>query len=86
VIFQRKVARPRSEAVHAGWNDATWGRPHRQVESALAQLYESGYAGGLSFRHKQQLHTSAQDVLGPLVASRGAGLSPTNYEHAKAWL
>jgi hypothetical protein len=54
VIFQRKVTRPPSEAVHAGWNDAAWGRPHRQVESALAQLYESGYAGGLVFREKQQ--------------------------------
>jgi hypothetical protein len=54
VIFQRKVARPRSEVVRAGWNDAVWGRPHRQVESALAQLYESGYAGGLVFREKQQ--------------------------------
>jgi hypothetical protein len=45
VIFQRKVARPRSEVVRTGWNDAAWGRPHRQVEPALAQLYESGYAG-----------------------------------------
>ena len=54
MIFQRKVARPRSESVHAGWNDAAWGRPHRQVESALAQLYESGYAAGLVFREKQQ--------------------------------
>jgi hypothetical protein len=54
VIFQRKVARPRSEAARAGWNDAAWGQPHRQVESDLAQLYESGYAGGLVFREKQQ--------------------------------
>ena len=54
VIFQQKVARPRSEAVHAGWNDAAWGRPHRQVESALAQLYESGYAGGLVFRERHE--------------------------------
>jgi hypothetical protein len=54
VIFQRKVARPRNDAVRAGWNDAAWGRPHRQVESELAQLYESGYAGGLVFRDRQQ--------------------------------
>jgi hypothetical protein len=54
VIFQRKVTRPRSAAVRDGWNDAAWGRPHRQVESALAQLYDSGYAGGLVFREKQQ--------------------------------
>jgi hypothetical protein len=55
VIFQRKVARPRREAVHAGWNDAAWSRPHRQLEPALAQSYESGYAGGLVFREKQQV-------------------------------
>ena len=65
MIFQRKVARPRSEAVHAGWNDAAWGRPHRQVEPALAQLYESGYAGGLVFRQKQQ-----SDLLQRAVASK----------------
>ena len=52
----------------------------------MAPLYERGYAGGLSFRHKQQLDTSAHDVWGPLAASRAEGLSPTNYEHAKAWL
>jgi hypothetical protein len=54
VIFQAKVARPRSEAVRAGWNDAAWGRPHRRVEPAMAPSYESGYAGGLVFREKQQ--------------------------------
>ncbi len=54
MIFQRKVARPRSEAVRAGWNDAAWGRPHRQCESAETPYYESGYAGGLVFRRKQQ--------------------------------
>jgi hypothetical protein len=54
VIFQGKVARPRGEAVRAGWNDAAWGRPHRQVEADLAQFYESGYSGGIAFRHKQQ--------------------------------
>ena len=54
MIFQRKVARPRIEAVRAGWNDAAWGRPQRQVEADLAQFYESGYSGGMIFRHKQQ--------------------------------
>jgi len=54
VIFQQKVARPRSKAVHAGWNNAAWGRPHRQVEPDLAPYYQSGYAGGLVFRKKQQ--------------------------------
>jgi hypothetical protein len=53
VIFQRKLARPRREAVRAGWNDAAWGRPQRQVESASAQSYASGYVGGLAFREKQ---------------------------------
>ena len=86
MTFQRKVAQSQSATVRAGWNDAAWGRPRRDVEAAVAPLYERGYAGGLSFRHKQQLDTSAQDVLGPLAASRAEGLSPTNYEHAKAWL
>jgi hypothetical protein len=63
VIFQRKVARPRSEAVRAGWNDAAWGRPHRQVERALAQSYESGYAGGLVFREKQQADLLQREVV-----------------------
>ena len=54
MICQRKVARRPSETMQAGWNDAAWGRPHRQVESALAQSYDSGYAGGLVFREKQQ--------------------------------
>jgi hypothetical protein len=63
VIFQRKVARPRSEAVRTGWNDAAWGRPHRQVESVIAQCYESGYAGGLQFREKQQADLSERAVI-----------------------
>lgn len=54
VIFQRKVAWLRYEVVRAGWNDAAWGRPHRQFESDSAQYYESGYAGGVVFRRKQQ--------------------------------
>jgi hypothetical protein len=63
VIFQRKVARPRYEVTRAGWNDAAWGRPHRPVEPALAQWYESGYAGGLVFREKQQADLSQGAVL-----------------------
>jgi hypothetical protein len=54
VIFRGKVARPRREAVRDGWNDGAWGRPHRQVEAALVQLYDSGFAGGVVFRNKQQ--------------------------------
>jgi hypothetical protein len=49
VIVQAKVARPRGEAVRAGWNDAAWRRPQRQVEADLAQFYESGYSGGMEF-------------------------------------
>ena len=65
MTFQGKVARPRYETVRVGWNDAAWGRPHRQVESALVQLYDSGYAGGLVFREKQQA-----DLLERAVVSR----------------
>ena len=54
MIFQGKVARPRYEVVRAGWNDAAWGRPHRQVAPAIALSYEDGYARGLVFRQKQQ--------------------------------
>lgn len=54
MIFQRKVARPHSETLRAGWNDAAWGRPHRQVEPATGPSYERGYAGGLIFRAQQQ--------------------------------
>jgi hypothetical protein len=54
VIFHKDVARSRSGLVRAGWNDAAWGRSRRQVQTAVAQSYESGYAGGLVFRQKQQ--------------------------------
>jgi hypothetical protein len=37
-----------------GWNDGAWGRPRRGVESALAELYAHGFAGGRAFRTKQQ--------------------------------
>jgi hypothetical protein len=67
VIFQRKVARPRNTAVRDGWNDAAWGRPRREVETAVAPLYERGYTGGLVFRQKQQLDLSERTVAsGPL--------------------
>ena len=65
MIFQKKVARPRSEVVRAGWNDAAWGRPHRQVAPAMAPSYEDGYAGGRVFRQKQQA-----DLLERAVVSR----------------
>ena len=62
MIFQRKVARPQSTAVREGWNDAAWGRPRRDVETAVAPLYEHGYAGGLVFRKKQQADLSERAV------------------------
>jgi hypothetical protein len=63
VIFQRKVARPRNTAVRDGWNDAAWGRPHREVETAAAPLYARGYAGGLVFRQKQRADLSERAVM-----------------------
>ncbi len=63
MIFQRKVARSRATAVQEGWNDAAWGRPRREVDSAVAPLYEQGYAGGLLFRDKQQLDLSERAVV-----------------------
>jgi hypothetical protein len=63
VIFDRQVEP--GAALRAGWNDAAWGQPRREVHPAVAPLYERGYAGGLVFRQKQQHNTSAPDVLGP---------------------
>jgi hypothetical protein len=63
VIFQQKVARSPSTAVREGWNDAAWGRPRREVETAVAPLYERGYAGGLIFREKQQLYLTERAVV-----------------------
>jgi hypothetical protein len=63
VIFQRKVARPRSTAVREGWNDAAWGRPRREIDTGVAPLYERGYEGGLVFRQQQQLDLSQRRVV-----------------------
>ena len=68
MIFQRKVTAPRDEAVRAGWNDAAWGRPHRQIESALLQSYESGYTGGLVFREKRAADLLQRADLGGIEA------------------
>jgi len=47
-------------ALRAGWNDAAWGQPRREMETAVAPWYERGYAGGLVFRQKrEQGHISA---------------------------
>ena len=63
VIFNHQVAAGRSAAIRAGWNDAAWGRPHREVETAQAPWYERGYAGGLVFRQKQQSDMSKRAVV-----------------------
>jgi hypothetical protein len=63
VIFKNRVAPVRNAAIRAGWNDAAWGRPNRQVEAAQAPWYERGYAGGLIFRQKQQWDLSERAVV-----------------------
>lgn len=63
VIFNHQVAPGRNAAIRAGWNDAAWGRPHRDVEAAQAPWYERGYAGGLVFRHKQQSDLAERGVV-----------------------
>ena len=50
-------------ALRAGWNDAAWGQPRREIETAVAPWYERGYAGGLVFRQKREQDTAAQDVM-----------------------
>ena len=83
MIFQRKVARPRREAVRAGWNDAAWGRPHRQVEPALAQSYESGYAGDWSCVRKSRRIWCGGPLYRTVAASRVGSLSPSTVTHVK---
>jgi hypothetical protein len=63
-------------ALRAGWNDAAWGQPRREVETAVAPWSERGYAGGLLFRQKQQQDSSTQER-GPGTASRAGKPSPT---------
>src|ERR1051325_1884657 len=36
VTFTNQVASGRIAAIRAGWNDAAWGRPHRELEAAQA--------------------------------------------------
>ena len=60
-------------ALRAGWNDAAWGQPRREVELAVTPWYERGYAGGLVFRQKRQKDTAAQDVLGQTPRIEPAG-------------
>ena len=63
MIFNHQVAPGRNAAVRAGWNDAAWGLPHREVETVQAPWYERGYAGGLVFRQKQQSDLSKRVVV-----------------------
>ena len=44
----------RAGAIHAGWNDAAFGRPRRSVPDHLSRWYELGYTGGLLFRRRRQ--------------------------------
>ena len=44
----------RTGAIHAGWNDAAFGRPRRSVPDHLSRWYELGYTGGLLFRRRRQ--------------------------------
>jgi hypothetical protein len=53
-VKARSAKTQHAAAVRAGWNDAAWGRPRREIEAAVAPSYERGYAGGLVFRAQQQ--------------------------------
>jgi hypothetical protein len=44
----------RTGAIHAGWNDAAFGRPQRRVPEHLVRWYELGYSGGLLFRRRRR--------------------------------
>jgi len=50
--------------LRAGWNDAAWGQPRREVEAAVGPWYERGYAGGLVFREKRRQATSTHGMMG----------------------
>ena len=53
-------------ALRAGWNDAAWGQPRREIETAVAPWYECGYAGGLVFRQNQEEKHTGAAVMSPL--------------------
>jgi hypothetical protein len=63
VIFNQQVAPGPNAAMRAGWNDGAWGRRHRELETVQAPWYESGYAGGLVYRQKQQVDLSQRSVV-----------------------
>jgi hypothetical protein len=53
-------------ASRAGWNDAAWGQPRREIETAVAPWYERGYAGGLVFCRNQEDKNTGAAVMSPL--------------------
>ena len=71
MIYNQQVAPGRNAAARAGWNDAAWGRPRRNVATAQAAWYQRGYTGGPVFRQKQEWDMSQRTVITsalPLVA------------------
>ena len=56
----------RTAALRAGWNDAAWGQPRREIETAVALWYERGYTGGLVFRRNQEEKHTGTAVVSPL--------------------
>jgi hypothetical protein len=83
VIFNNQVAPGHNAAIRAGWNDAAWGRPHREVEAAQAPWYERGYAGGLVFRQKQQSDMSERGVVPSTLPRVVPGARVQTAMHAK---
>ena len=63
MILNHQVAPGRNAAIRAGWNDAAWSQPHRDIDAAQAPWYELGYTGGLVFRQKQQSDLSERTVV-----------------------
>ena len=83
MIFTNQVASGRNAAIRAGWNDAAWGRPHRELEAAQAPWYERGYAGGLVFRQKQQSDMSERGVVPSTLPRVVPGARVQTAMHAK---
>lgn len=63
--------------VRAGWNDAAWDKPRRDVDAAAAKWYEQGYAGGMVFHPEGAAGQIRAGRIGSDAASRAGGLSPS---------
>ncbi len=72
VTSSKEQSARRTAAIRAGWNDAAWGRPRRELRGGpgeqLAAAYEYGYQGGLVARgHRKMAHAvptpPGQDLL-----------------------